>query len=296
MMVKVVVSYLIKRKKSLDVVTWRGILLTLMASVSLCAGGASTSYGQEQLSVSGITEPINDVTLSASVAGMISAIFFKEGAHIKKGQSILELDNKLEELEVERRRLIWESKVEVDAASERVVTLKSLLNSTRELFESTGSVSKEELEEKELEYKLSVAELKRLEIEEQREKIEYKMALENLHKRRLRSPIKGIIIKLFLDKGEYCEPGQPLVHVVDTSRCLFVGNVEEWIGRTLRKGQSVDLKIRTGSKSITKKGTIVFVSPVVDPASGLLEVKTEFENGDGAVRPGISGVMLLETP
>jgi RND family efflux transporter MFP subunit len=268
MMVKVVVSYLIKRKKPLDVVTWRGILLTLMASVSLCVGGASTSYGQEQLSVSGITEPINDVTLSASVAGMISAIFFKEGAHIKKGQSILELDNKLEELEVERRRLIWESKVEVDAASERVVTLKSLLNSTRELFESTGSVSKEELEE----------------------------ALENLHKRRLRSPIKGIIIKLFLDKGEYCEPGQPLVHVVDTSRCLFVGNVEEWIGRTLRKGQSVDLKIRTGSKSITKKGTIVFVSPVVDPASSLLEVKTEFENGDGAVRPGISGVMLLETP
>jgi RND family efflux transporter MFP subunit len=262
----------------------------------MLAGGSSASFGQEPLSVSGITEPIKDVTLSTSVAGIISAVFFKEGAHIRKGQSILLLDNKLEELEVKRRKLIWQSTAEVDAASDRVVTLKSLLNATRELFASTGSVSKEELEEKELEYKLAVAELKRLKIEEQREKIEYRMALENLRKRSLRSPIQGIIIKLFLDEGEYCEPGQPLVHVVDTSKGLLICNVEEWIGRTLKKGQTVDLKIKTGSRFITKKGTIVFVSPVVDPASGLLEVKTEFENGDGAVRPGITGVMLLETP
>ena len=41
-------------------------------------------------------------------------------------------------------------------------------------------------------------------------------------------------------------------------------------------------------------GTVVFVSPVVDPASGLLEVKAEFDNKEGEVRPGIAGVMLLK--
>ncbi len=122
------------------------------------------------------------------------------------------------------------------------------------------------------------------------------MALENLRKRRLQSPIGGVIIKLFLDVGESNEPEQPLVHLVDTSRCLLVSNVEEPLGRTLRKGQSVELKIRTGSGSIPKKGIITFVSPVVDPASGLLEVKAEFENKNGAVRPGVEGFMLLKSP
>jgi len=246
-MVKLTVSYLISCQKPIISIAKRGILLALMASVSILACGASPSYGQERLSASGITEPIKDVTLSVSMAGTIATIFFKEGAHIEKGQSILELDNKLEELEVERRKLLWECKAEVESAAAQVATLKSLLESTRELFKSTASVSKEELEKMELEYELAIAEHQRLD-------------------------------------------------VVDTSKCLFVCNVEEWIGRTLRKGQSVHLRIRTGSKSTAKKGTIVFASPVVDPASGLLEVKAKFDNRDGAVRPGVAGVILLKAP
>lgn len=295
-MVKRTVGCRIRCKKPIISTTKCRTLIPLLAYLSMLAWGASPALGQEQISVSGITEPINDVTLSLTVAGTISAIHFKEGAHVRKGQTILELDNKLERLEVKRRKLLWESKAEVESAAARVATSKSLLEATRELFKATGSVSKEELEKLELEYILAVAEEKRLEIEEERQQIEYEMALENLRKRRLKSPIGGVVIKLFLDEGESCEPEEPLVHVVDTSKCRFVCNLEEWIGRTLRKGQSVDLKIRTGASSIAKKGKIVFVSPVADPASGLLEVNAEFENRDGAVRPGIAGFMILISP
>jgi len=294
-MVKLMLNYLVICRKRIISTAKRGVLLALIASVSILAWGESASCGQEQLSISGITEPIKDVTLSLSVAGTISTIFFKEGARIKEGQTILELDNKLEELEVARRKLLWESKAEVESAAEQVATSTSLLESTRELFQSTASVSKEELEKMELEHKLAVAEHKRLQIAEERERIEYEMALQNLYKRSLKSPINGTLIKLFLQEGESCEPQQPLVHVVDTSRCCFVCNVEEWIGRTLKKGQPVDLKIRTGARSIAKNGLIVFVSPVADPASGLLEIKAEFDNRGGAVRPGVAGVMLLKS-
>ena len=295
-MAEIMVRYWIGCKRSFISIAKGGILPALMISVSMILWGASSSFGQERLSLSGITEPIKDVTLSATVVGTISAIFLKEGMSVKKGEALLELDKKAEELEVERRKLLWESKAEVEAAAVRVTTLKSQFESTRELFKSTGSVSKEELEKMELDYELAVAERKRLEIAEERERIEYEMALENLSKRNLVSPIHGTIIKLFLDVGETCEERQPLVHVVDTRRGRFVCNVEEGIGRTLRNGQSVDLKIRTGSESLAKKGTIVFVSPVADPASGLLEVKAEFDNQDGSVRPGVAGVMLLKAP
>jgi RND family efflux transporter MFP subunit len=271
------------------------ILLPLAAALSPLAWGVLPSYGQDQVAVSGITEPIKDVTLSLTVAGTISTISFKEGAQIKRGQVILELDNRLEKLEVKRRKLLWESKAEVESASAQEATLKSQLDSTRKLFESTGSVSKEELEKQELEHALAVAEHKRLMIAEERERIEYEMALQTLDRRRLRSPFQGVIIKLMLKEGETCEERQPLAQVVDTSKCVFKSNVEERIGRTLSKGQSVDLSIRTGSQSAVKKGKIVFASPVVDPASGLLEVKAEFDNRDGEVRPGVAGVLLLKT-
>ena len=274
----------------------RLLCILFIAGLSVLRWDAPLIGGQEKISISGVTEAIKDVTLSLSVSGAVSSIFVKEGSYVKRGQIILELDKRLEELEVERRKLIWESKAELVAAEARVLTMKSRLESTRKLFESTKSVSREELEAKELEHKLAVAEKDRLEIEEERQQIEYEMARETLNKRRLASPISGIIIKLFLDEGESSEPEQPLVHVVDTSRCLLVSNMEEPMGRTLKKGQSVTMRIRTGSKSIIKEGTIAFVSPIVDPASGLLEVKAAFKNQDGAVRPGVEGFMILSAP
>lgn len=291
MIVKMTAS-LISSMNSITLCFTRGALLMLIIGASHIPGSVS-AFAQERLSFSCITEPIKDVKLSMSVEGRIAAIFFEEGARIKKGQVILKLDKRLEELEVERRKLIWEGKAELEAAEARVLTLQSHVESTRNLFESTGSVSREELEEKELEFKLALAERKRLEVEEERQRIEYEMARENLRKRRLESPLKGIIIKLFLREGESCEAGEPVVHVVDAGKGRFVCNVEEKIGRTLKKEQSVDLKIRVGSESIIKPGIITFVSPVVDPASGLLEIKAEFDNKDGEVRPGVEGFMLL---
>ena len=272
------------------------IMFSLMALWGLVISGENdVAYGQEGVSISGVTEAIHDVTLAASVDGRIAKIHFYEGARVNKGQRILELDKRLEELEVERRKLIWQSKVEVESAKTRVRILKSRLEATRSLFESTRSVSREELEEKELEYELAVAEQKRLEKEEEKQRIEYEMALESLRKRNLKSPIDGVIIKLSIDVGESCEAEQPLVQVVDTSTCLLVCNVEEPLGRTLREGQAIPLKIKTGSRSIKKRGILAFVSPVVDSASGLLEVKAQFENKNGSVRPGVAGYMILKT-
>ena len=265
----------------------------LLLTIFVC--GAAPACAKEPLSVPGVTEPIRDVTLSATVVGTISTIFVKEGMSVQAGAAILELDKKLEDLEVQRRKLIWESKAEQEAAAARVVTLKSLLESTRGLFDSTGSVSKEELEKLALEYSIAVAEQRRLESAEERERIEYEMARETLRKRSLISPIQGTVVKLFLDEGETCQEKQPLAQVVDTSRGILVCNVEEPVGRTLRKGEAVDLRIKAGNGTVARKGVVVFVSPVVDPASGLLEVKAEFDNQDGSVRPGVAGYLLLRT-
>lgn len=251
-----------------------------------------TANGVSAAEVPGITEPISDVTLSATIGGAISKIFLKEGATVPKGAVLLEMDQRIDELEVERRKLIWDGTAELEAAAARVKTLKWMVDSNLELFKATASVSKEELEKLQLDYELAVAEQKKLEAQKERERVEYEMARDSLRKRTIISPIQGTVVKIFLDEGEGFQENQPLVHIVDTSRAIFAANVEEWIGRNLRKGQMVSLKIIAGKSTVLVRGTLVFVSPVVDPASGLLEVKAEFDNSDGVVRPGVAGFLL----
>src|SRR6185503_19917708 len=68
------------------------------------AGASDVAY------VEGITEPFLDVTLSASVPGIITIQKFKEGDAVKEGDVIIELDKRLEELETARRKLVAENK------------------------------------------------------------------------------------------------------------------------------------------------------------------------------------------
>lgn len=257
------------------------VLLAAMASPAAAA------------TVEGITEPLQDITISASVPGTIARILVKEGDFMETGAAILELEKRQEELEVERRRILSESKAELTAAAAQMEMLKIDLEATRKLFETSKSVSKEQLLKKELEYKQAVAEHDKLVLAEAREKIEYEMALEQLRKRIITAPQSGYIVELMRKAGEDCKAQEPLVRLVDTRQCYFVANVEARAGAALKAGQKIRLELPSGRQTLTVTGEVTFVSPVVDPASGLLKIKVLFENPQGNIRPGVAGLMHL---
>ena len=251
------------------------------------------SHAQET-SITGFTEPYFDAMLGISAIGRVAKIHLPEGTTVEKGQVILELDQQLEELEVQRRKLLWTSKTEVQSAARQAKTLKSHLKATQDLYKTTGSVPREELENQELEHALAVDELKRLKDAERREKIEYGIANQQLHRRSLRAPFSGQIAELLIDVGENCELDTPLVHLVNTSRGYFVANVELGVSQKLKMGQTVELRLQAGPETVSRKAEIVFISPVVDPASGLRKIKAQFDNPDADIIPGVAGVMVLE--
>jgi RND family efflux transporter MFP subunit len=217
--------------------------------------------------ISGITEAINDVTLSAPAAGIIGKRPLKEGDFVKAGQAILELDKRLEDLEVNRRKFVLDLR-------------RTELESTKKLFEKTISLSREEMDKKVTEFAVAEA--------------EYELAKEQLNRRLIVAPFDGTITALAMNVGEACQAQQALARLVDTRRCYFVCNVEARSGHSLRAGQSVKLEVEAGDQTASFTGTVYFVSPVVDPASGLMRVKVVFENPDGRIRPGVAGRMLLQ--
>jgi len=225
------------------------------------------AHGADSPAVIGITEPFLDVTLSTAVPGIVTTRKFREGDFVKDGDVILELDKKLEELEVERRKLVRDQKW-------------SDFDGTQKLFKTSKGVSKEEVEKKEAEYKIAA--------------VEHDMAVEQLRRRQVISPLSGTISEIVLEAGESCQPYQALVHVVDTRRCYFITHVEAQQAARLKLDQAMRLVIDTGAGPVSLPGKVVFLSPVVDSASGLQKVKVLFDNSDGKVRPGVSGKMFLE--
>ncbi len=256
----------------------------------LCVLPAAGAAGA---TVPGITEPVHDSLLSAAAAGMVQKIHFKEGDVVSQGAVILQLDSTLEELEVERRRSVYESRVELDAAEHRANVLRADYDSTKRLFERSQSVSRDEFEKKELEYKLAVAERDRLAAGKERERIEYEMAREQLARRAVVAPFNGVITDLRIERGEACEPRQPVVRVVDLSRGYFVANVTPNLTGGLIAGGRVALRIETNDAIREVAGTIEYVAPVVDAGSGLRRVKVAFDNPDGLIAPGAIGQMAI---
>jgi len=274
-------------------VCWLTVLSLFLFFGITFADTQNSVIKNQSMVFTGVTEAVHDVVLGLPVEGTIDKIFFQEGDWVKKGQAILHLKRRGEELEVELRELLWKNTARLDAARIEEQKFESLFIATKRLFEKTQSVSEEELTKLELRYFQAHYKRKELEGLQKQQYIEYDLALELLKRMSIYAPISGIITEIILDEGEQYKPNEPLIHLVDPRECHFVCNVEERFGRALRPGQQVKLRIQAGTKKINKKGKLVFVSPVVDPASGLLKVKARFDNREMTINPGISGKILF---
>jgi RND family efflux transporter MFP subunit len=260
--------------------------ISLMLFMQNAAGAGAQGFSSR-----GITEPLRDAKVSATVGGTIVAVDAKEGQFVKSGDVVIELDSALESLEAERRKLLMESTVEVDAARSRLETLTVDLAGTRKLHDETKSVSDEELQKKELEHKLAEADLQRQVLAQQREEIEYRMAAAQLQRRNITAPFDGVVVQLLLDVGESCSQQQPLFRIVDTRTCRLVVHMEQGPSAKLKPGRQVGLRIQESDGPVLLQGTVDFISPLIDASSGLREVKVVFDNPDGKVHPGVTGVI-----
>lgn len=214
-----------------------------------------------------LTEPVGNVEMSTNVAGTIAAIRHGEGQFVAAGEVVLELESRVEQLDVERRTV-------------QVETLKAELDRSERLLKSTSSISQEEVDKKRGEFRVATLELE--------------LAREALAKRRIAAPFAGIVTRIPVEVGEYCQPPRVLVRIVDARQFYCVANIDPALAANLQVNAEVRFEAGDDAKSTPAfAGKLVFVSPVVDPASGLLRIKALFPNADGKVRPGIAGRLLL---
>ncbi|MCB1120109.1 MAG: efflux RND transporter periplasmic adaptor subunit [Verrucomicrobiae bacterium] len=243
--------------------------------------------------VTGLVEPVWEAVLASTVLGRVESIEVKESEKVKADEVLITFERRFEELDANRRQIVSESTVELELARAKLEVLQSQYESTLKLFNNTGTVSKEELDQAKLDFSLAQAEASQLEQREKIEKLDWQLAREQVAQREIRTPRAGTVVEVFPEVGEVCEPRQPVVRVVDASTVKIDLDVDALLTGQVSAGDDLPIFIEAPGEDIRVTGKVEYISPVVDGASGLRRIRITIPNLTGTILPGLPARVKL---
>ena len=104
------------------------------------------------------------------------------------------------------------------------------------------------------------------------------------------APVSSVVTDVLIDPGEWAKLGDVILKLVDLSQVELRLNVPPAFAATLKRGDSVPAVFES-AKGSTVTGLVKYVSPVVDSASGLVDVRIRYPNTRGEIRPGLKGAV-----
>lgn len=227
------------------------------ALIALLGLAASATAAADRFD--GLVLPFKEVVVSSPVQSSLTALPFKEGDTVKAGDTLARLYDRIEELDMLRAKAALEKK-EYD--------YKSAANLFADKIISEDEALKNKIE-------LDLA------------RLQYEQAIELHRLRTVTAPIDGLIVERNREIGETVTASQPLFRLVDISRLYVQFYVRAESAGALRVGQTLEVRCPVADANRVFSGTVDFIDPRVDAASGLLRVKILLDNKDAALKPGL---------
>jgi len=246
------------------------------------------------------------IVMKAEVPGVIKSLNVEESKHVRKGDLLVELDDREYKLSYENAEA-----TRLKAFSEMLVEQRfadvgggsgeqsSELNNVKIQFEEAGQqyqkglISREEFERQSRLYERAliesgekkdevVAAMKGLTQAE----IGVKKAQIDLEKTKIRAPFYGIIADILASPGEHVSAGRELFTLVNISRIQVHARVlESEIGK-MQVGREVDLRFSAHPGKVFK-GKVSAISPIVNPEYKTCKVFVDVENPEEELKPGM---------
>lgn len=262
------------------------VLWTLMVLVATSAQAQTREHSGSMASMlyEGFTEPLHDIQVAAAEIGRLETIDVKVGQRVQSGQVLGKLEDSLQQAAVKIATLQSSLVGELEAAKAEVKLNQSRTDKLRKLAQDRLA-RPDELTRAETELQISLA--RQLAAEEQlkmrvAELERYKLQLE---RRKIRSPMTGVISKIYHQPGEYITPGDPAIIrllVMDRLYAVFNVPVEDVVG--VQPG--TDARIYLRSSGVTIDAKVSTVAPDIDGESGTVQIRVELDNAKGTLLAG----------
>ncbi len=218
---------------------------------------ATEARWETLLKAVGSVATMRGVTISSEVPGVITRIRFESGAHVEKGDPLLELD-----ANVERAQLA--------ASSARRALAATTLARTESLV-ATGSLPRTQLETDRSAFAVAAADAAALAAQ-----IERKI---------VRAPFAGKLGIRAVNLGQYLNPGTPITDLESTDAQYVDFSVPQEHLAVVKPGTKVRLAVR-GVEGLVG-GTVGAIDPTVDPVARALNVRASTPDPSHVLRPGM---------
>ncbi len=245
--------------------------------------GTFTMAAQAQ-PIAGVLYADKNLKLSLGDSGIIANVHVKSGSLVKKTDPLITLDRTIQTFEVRRNKLVWLDKKEQESLLARQAILLKKYQVAQMLYQESRSISLDELDGLQLQLIDLEGQIAQLNERKAREKLEYEISLQRYKNRVLRAPMDGIITQVTQHQGEWAQVGEPIVGLVNVTELFVKLNIRDALARDLAINALIPVTVENLP---TQKGSIDYIAPVADAASGLVEIKIKLKNLDGLLRPGV---------
>ncbi|ALS20424.1 efflux RND transporter periplasmic adaptor subunit [Paenibacillus naphthalenovorans] len=303
--------------------------------------------------LSGKIIPDQDIKIVSKVSGKVAGVNVQEGDKVKKGDVLvqLETDDLLQQVrQAQSGVAAAEAKLADTQAGARTQEIQGLesavkmaqgayeqataalqqasaaldlstktYNRLRNMFDSSSSVTQEELDKGTLDYEKAKAgyeqaqaaqksaaaqveaakakleqarigptdnTLKALQAEVDRLHAGLELANSSLNNATITAPIDGVVVKKSISPGEMAQAGVPIISLVNMDQVQVELSVADNQISKVNVGTPVQVKVQSIPDQLFQ-GTISFVSPVSNPNSNTFPVKVKVDNKDGLLFAGM---------
>jgi RND family efflux transporter MFP subunit len=243
--------------------------------------------------IPGISRASYDARIGAALPGLVEKVHVKPGDTVKAGDPLVTFKHQIEKLSVLTAIKILEDRSEIASIEAQLDEVRKQLKALVSLKESTGSVSQDDIDLKILELRVGEANLARLNVREEKESLDLQMAEEQLKLRKVTAPKDGEVIAVEIDAGEYAATDEVLLRLVNIDDCYFDCSLTVKQSGRIQLGQKLQIELAVPGGVSVRTAEVVFVSPVTDPASGLRQIRLQWDNRNDPISPGVAGYLLL---
>jgi RND family efflux transporter MFP subunit len=242
-----------------------------------------------------LVKPEMYVDLSSSVDAILENVLVDTGDRIKKGQPLVKLERTVEIARVHLARMQAGSNSEIDNRRVQLQYAKRNSKRIKNLY-ARKSVSLFDKDKAETEVALAEIELEKANENKKIAQLNLGLALAELERRTIRSPIDGIVVDRYSMVGEsVVERTIMKLAQIDPLRVELIAPTE-YFG-LIKKGMEVDIyPERPANKSF--KATVTIVDQLIDPASGSFTVRMALPNPGDQLVGGVNCIasFSFDTP
>ncbi len=259
-----------------------------------------------------LVQLLRQADVAAQQPGLLELIEAQEGHEVESGKLLAQIDDSravmalgvaetelvVANVRATNRINIKYAKAQYDVA---VATWRKNMAANKDVRGAIPEVVLEELKLQAIRAKLGI-EQAGLEFEESKatatvKQVQVDAAEKEIDRHKILAPLAGEVVKVYKNKGEWVQAGEPVMRIVQTDRLKIEGfiNVAAYNSADVRNRP---VTIRLPGLSHSFKGKITFVDPRVQ-AGGDFRISAEVANekdpisGEWMLRPGVEATMTV---